>query len=335
MPRSSNAFDVQRAVRGPWRRYVDRLSEYRPALHAYCRQLTGNVWDGEDLVQDTLLRVFSLLGKTDTKLDNPKAYLIRTATNLWIDRVRRSVREQAALALSVTETAVTPPHEMTDSRVAAKALFQNLHPQERAALLMKDVFDMPLDEVASLLHTTVGAIKSALSRARGRLEGRRPAAGFDVPPKDLVEQFMRALTANDIAAMKMLCSEHLSGDLVGGVEMDSFDKAQTFFKHAHMVMPKLGFGERPWWKVAEYEEEPVVLGFRTLDGVEGLNEVHRFEALDGQIVRVRIYCFCPETLAVVADALGYKSLPRPYRSPCIADFCKAMLGFKPAWRTRG
>jgi RNA polymerase sigma-70 factor (ECF subfamily) len=78
----ANPFGVQRSVRGPWRRYVDRLADHRPALHAYCRRLTGNVWDGEDLVQDTLVRVFSQMGKTDVALDNPRAYLIRTATNL-------------------------------------------------------------------------------------------------------------------------------------------------------------------------------------------------------------------------------------------------------------
>src|SRR5215469_5468784 len=122
MPRSSDAFAVQRAIRGPWRRYLDRLEEHRPALHAYCRQLTGNVWDGEDLVQDTLLRVFSLLGRTDARLENPRAYLIRTATNLWIDRVRRSAREQAALAMQQAEPSA-PPQEHADGRPAAKALF--------------------------------------------------------------------------------------------------------------------------------------------------------------------------------------------------------------------
>src|SRR5262249_16123525 len=197
-----NALGSQGAIRGSWRRYIDRLEPHRPALHAYCRRLTGNVWDGEDLVQDTLLRVFSLLGKTDTKLENPKAYLIRTATNLWIDRVRRSAREQAAMALSSADAQFTAPPDATDGRVAAEALFRKLHPQEPAARLMKDVFDLSLYETAALLHTTVGAVKSALSRARGRLQGRKPAAGFDVPPKELVEQFMHALAANDMDAMK-------------------------------------------------------------------------------------------------------------------------------------
>ena len=178
MKQTANPFAVQRSVRTPWRRYVDRLAEYRPALHAYCRRLTGNVWDGEDLVQDTLVRVFSLLGKTDPKLENPKAYLIRTATNLWIDRVRRSAREHAVLELEHAQLAPAPPHEIIDARPAAQLLFETLHPQERAALLMKDVFELSLKETAAMLNTSVGAVKSALNRARGRIDGRKPAAGF-------------------------------------------------------------------------------------------------------------------------------------------------------------
>ncbi|HET6899102.1 MAG TPA: RNA polymerase sigma factor, partial [Vicinamibacteria bacterium] len=278
---------------------MDRIAEHRAALHAYCRRLTGNVWDGEDLVQDTLVRVFGQLGKSDVRVENPKAYLIRTAANLWIDRMRRSAREQAALVLEHAEPTSAAPFEAPDAQVAARQLFQVLHPQERAAILMKDVFDLSLEETAAMLHTTVGAVKSALSRARGRLDGRRPAAGLDAPPRAIVEQFMRALSTKDMVSLAALCAAQVSIELVGGVDMPSFDKARSFFEHAHMVMPRVGFGARPWWKVEEYEGEPIVLGFRTLDGVEGLNEIHRLEVSDGRIVRVRTYCFCPETLAVV------------------------------------
>src|SRR5262249_7217249 len=191
-----------------------------------------------------------------------------------------------------------------------------------------------VEETGGMRRTTVGAVKSALSRARGRLDGRKAPAGFDVPPRDIVERFMRALSEKDMAAMKTLCDEHVSGELVGGVELDSFDKAKTFFEHAHMVMPSLGFGERPRWQLAEYDGEPLVVGFRTLDGREGLNEIHRLEVADGRIVRVRTYCFCPETLAVVADAIGVKALPRPHRSPSVADFIGAALGRPQKWRRR-
>jgi len=325
-------FRMQRSVRRPWRRFIDQLTPHRAVLHAYCCRLTGNVWDGEDLVQDTLVRVFGLLGKTDTALENPKAYLIRTAANLWIDRVRRSIREQAALALDHIDQPLVHPSDLADTRTAAATLFKDLHPQERAAIVMKDVLDLSLQETAALLGTTTGAVKSALSRGRGRLGGRKPPAGFDAPPRKIVERFMQALSERDMQTLKALCDEHVAGELVGGVELSSFDKARTFFEHAHMVMPSLGFGEKPWWKVAEYDAEPLVVGFRTLDGVEGLNEIHRLEVADERIVRVRTYCFCPETLAVVAATLGVKALPRPHRSPSVTDFVSAALGRKPKWR---
>ncbi len=324
-------FRMQRLVRRPWRRYVDELTAHRQALHAFCWHLTGSVWDAEDLVQDTLVRVFSLLGRSDTRLENPKAYLIRTAANLWIDRVRRSAREQAAIALESGGLSAPPP-DAGDGRAAAQTLFQTLHPQERAAVLMKDVLDLSLEETSVLLHTTVGAVKSALSRGRGRLEGRKPPAGFDAPPRHIVDRFMRALSEHDVEALKALCDEHMSAELVGGAELDSFAKARTVFEHAHMVMPSVGFGERPWWQVAEYDGEPLVLGFRTLDGIEGLNEIHRIEVQDDRIIRVRIYCFCPETLAMVADAIGVRVLPRPHRSPSAGDFLRATFGHRPPWR---
>jgi len=332
MTDTEKRFANQAAVRGPWRKYLDSLAQYRGDLHRYCRRLTGNVWDGEDLMQDTLVRVFSMLGKIDANLENPRAYMIRTATNLWIDRVRRSAREQAILALDLPEE-TTAPDTGAEQRDAARALFQSLHPQERAAIVMKDVFDLSLEETAGMLRTSVGAVKSALSRGRGRLEAKRPAAGFDAPPPEIVDRFMKALSAKDMETMRALCSDDLTVELVGGAQGDGWEQNKNFFTHAHMVMPALGFGEKPWWKTADYEGERVVLGFRTLDGVEGLNEVHRLEAgaAEGgaaRIERVRCYCFCPETIAEVAREMGVTPLPRPHRSPSFGDVAGALTGLK-------
>jgi RNA polymerase sigma-70 factor (ECF subfamily) len=315
------AFAVQPEVRGPWRRYLDSLAPLRPALHRYCCRLAGNVWDGEDLAQDTLLRVFGLLGKVDAELRDPRAYLLRTATHLWIDRARRRARERALLAIESGEPRERPLAQDagagTDVREAAGALLARLAPRERAAVVLKDVFDLPLEEVAGMLQTSVGAVKAALHRGRGRLAGAEhdtpPAAA--PPPRELVERFVAALAGRDLEALRALCSADLSVELVGGAELEGFAASRPFFEHAHFVMPGLGFGADPHWRVELYDGEPIVLGFRTLDGVEGLNEVHRIEACDGAIARVRCYCFCPDTLAVVAERLGLRALARPYRSP--------------------
>ncbi len=76
-------------LRTAWHRYIDMLVPLRPALYGYCRRLAGNVWDTEDLVQDTLLRAFGHWGVTYPAIRDPRAYLLRTATNVWIDTLRR------------------------------------------------------------------------------------------------------------------------------------------------------------------------------------------------------------------------------------------------------
>jgi RNA polymerase sigma-70 factor (ECF subfamily) len=316
----ASPFAVQPEVRGPWRRFLDRLAPLRPDLHRYCCRLTGNVWDGEDLAQDTLLRVFGLLGKLDADLENPRAYLLRTATHLWIDRARRRARERAWLegeAMESERPSGADPAQGARVAEAAGELMQRLAPQERAALVMKDVFDLSLEETASILKTSVGAVKAALHRGRGRLAGadRDTPAASPPPPRELVERFVKALGAKDLEGLRALCSEDVTVELVGGAELEGFEASRGFFEHAHFVLPQLGFGANPHWQAAVYEGEPVALGFRTLDGIEGLNEVHRLEVSDGRVVRIRCYCFCPDTLRLVGEQLGIPALSRPYRSP--------------------
>src|SRR4029434_7263606 len=72
---------LQDELRAACHRSVELTAPLRPALHAYCRRLTGNLWDAEDLVQDALLRAFGTLGHISHEIASPRAYLLRTATN--------------------------------------------------------------------------------------------------------------------------------------------------------------------------------------------------------------------------------------------------------------
>src|SRR5262245_19487631 len=89
---------LQDGLQPAWNDYVDFVAPERPDLHRYCVRLAGNVWDGEDLVQDTVVRFFAMLGKRWAAIEQPRAYLARIATNLWIDRIRRRDRERSLLA---------------------------------------------------------------------------------------------------------------------------------------------------------------------------------------------------------------------------------------------
>ncbi len=171
------ACSVGEPLRRPWLRYLECVAPLRSQLRRHCCRLTGNVWDGEDLLQDTLIKVFGLLGSGGMQLDNPRAYLIRAATNLWIDRVRRSCREQELLLLQAQEECVEQDVcAQLDAHSAARDLLRRLYPQEQAVLMLKDVLDYSLEETAAALNTSVGAVKSALHRGRGRATGRyRPS----------------------------------------------------------------------------------------------------------------------------------------------------------------
>src|SRR5262245_38434983 len=181
-------------LRTAWHRYVDMLVPLRPALHSYCRRLAGNVWDAEDLIQDTLLRTFGQWGTSYGEVRNPRAYLLRAATNVWIDTVRR--RETAARALREEPDAIglPGPDPELDARVrsAGSRLLQRLSPQERAAVVLREVFEMTLEEIADLLATTTGAVKAALHRARGRLREPDSAAASrrSVPSAALLDRFI-------------------------------------------------------------------------------------------------------------------------------------------------
>ncbi len=119
--------DFAQEVQQAWHRFLQRTEPLRPDLHRYCRALTGAVWDAEDLVQDTLLRAFAKLREINDRIDNPKAYLFRIASNLWVDRFRRAdpvTPEEHPMPSS--------PEQSTEIRDAAKQLMHLLPPQERA-----------------------------------------------------------------------------------------------------------------------------------------------------------------------------------------------------------
>src|ERR1700688_3076415 len=87
--------EMARKLREAWFRYLDTIEPIRPALYRYCRRITRDVWETEDLVQETLLKGFGAIGRGDLSggpggpVTDSRAYIFRIATNLWIDQARR------------------------------------------------------------------------------------------------------------------------------------------------------------------------------------------------------------------------------------------------------
>ncbi len=146
----------------------------RPELHRYCARLMGSVIDGEDVVQDTFTRAFAALDELEE--DAPmRAWLFRIAHNRALDLLRgRAVRmtEPIDAAAKVVDQTSPDPVEMLMRQEAVRTAvsrFAELPTLQRSVVILKDVLDEQLSEIAALLDLTVDAVKGHLARGRARL----------------------------------------------------------------------------------------------------------------------------------------------------------------------
>jgi RNA polymerase sigma-70 factor (ECF subfamily) len=313
-------------LRTAWHRYVDTLVPLRPVLHGYCRRLAGNLWDAEDLAQDTLLRAFAHWGVTYPAIRDPRAYLLRTATNVWIDTVRRRETEARSAMAGVDDLPAPGADPETSGAVrdAGSRLLQRLSPQERAAIVLKEVFDMTLEEIAELLATTTGAVKAALHRGRDRLRQPDGAAASrrQKPSAALLDRFIERYNARDVQGLVALMLEGATAENVGnsfhiGLGDPAEGTPQFLHKvvHGHDEWPPQTRPDSVRIERADLEGEPILLSFSTRWGSEALEVVLRFEEQDGRIARIRAYGFCPETIRAVGEVLAVPVRTGLYRAP--------------------
>jgi RNA polymerase sigma factor (sigma-70 family) len=151
-----------------------QASELRPELHRYCARLMGSVIDGEDIVQDTLVRAFMAL--PDLEYMPPlRPWLFRIAHNRALDvlragAVRRS--EPIEAAQDMADETSPDPIEMLMRQEAVKTAvsrFIELPILQRSVVILKDVLGETLIDIAGLLDLTVDAVKGHLARGRTRL----------------------------------------------------------------------------------------------------------------------------------------------------------------------
>jgi RNA polymerase sigma-70 factor (ECF subfamily) len=146
--------------------FLETISPLRPRLHRYCARMTGSITDGEDVVQDALFRVYRSLETWDESR-SLTPWIFRIAHNQCIDFLRsRGVRVEAEAA--VAEPDFVEPGDPIGPAIgpALEHLVLNLPPKERACVLLKDVFEYSLEEIAELVNSTVGGVKAALNRGR-------------------------------------------------------------------------------------------------------------------------------------------------------------------------
>src|SRR5215470_4250892 len=173
---SQEYLDGSGRVEARYLAFLETVSTIRPSLHRYCARMTGSIMDGEDVVQEALLEAYRKLDKYDESRPL-KPWLFRIAHNRCIDFLRRKgVRDEAEAAAAVPEAVSTGEPATLGIGKALEHLVASLPPKERACILLKDVFDYSLEEIAELVDSTVGGVKAALNRGRTKLASSPPSS---------------------------------------------------------------------------------------------------------------------------------------------------------------
>ncbi|HEV7764129.1 MAG TPA: RNA polymerase sigma factor [Thermoanaerobaculia bacterium] len=311
--------ELSDVVKDSWHRFLDLYEPLRPELYRYCRYLTRSPWDAEDLVQDTMARAFVTLGQLFKEPPNPRAWLFRVASNLWIDRVRR-MREVPTPLPEI----VAPPETRID-RDAAGTLIARLSPQERAAVVLKDVFDLTLAEIAEALSTTAGAVKTALHRGRGKLAESEPIA-TRAPAPNVLNAFCDAFNARDLDRMTALLLETATVKMVGlvteyGRDAPRDPETGSFYGMLYSDLssddPRGGVARElrrgvlptsPRLEMREHRDEPILLFWYAHEDGDAVRAVARVETDGDALAGVHNYFFNPDVIAEVCGELDV-----PYR----------------------
>ena len=201
----------------------------RPRLFSIAYRMLGTRADAEDVVQDAWLRWH---GADQAQLQSAEAWLVTVATRLAIDRLRtRKTEREAYVGWWLPEPLVeldertpeTAAELASDVSVAFMWLLERLSPEERAAFLLRQVFDHDYADIAAMLGKSEAACRQMVHRAQGRVQQERPR--FDVPSdlhRDLLARFMQAASSGDRAAMKALLSDEVQLVADGGGKVNSF-----------------------------------------------------------------------------------------------------------------
>src|SRR5262244_819148 len=156
------------------RQFLALVNDVRPDLHRYCARMTGSIADGEDVVQDTLARAYYELPALK-ELPPLRPWLFRIAHNRAIDYLRRYERRMTEPLEVATgfaaDPAVEPDNALArqDAVRTAVSRFLELPPAQRSCVILKDVLEHSIEEIAAMLELSVPAIKAALHRGRARL----------------------------------------------------------------------------------------------------------------------------------------------------------------------
>jgi RNA polymerase sigma factor (sigma-70 family) len=175
---------------------ISLMSDLRPELHRYCSRMMGSVIEGEDVVQDAIVRALVALENAEAPAAL-RPWLFRIAHNRAIDLLRnRAIRASDPIEYAIDiadQTSLAPVDHLLQQEAVKTALsrFTELPLLQRSVIILKDVLEEPLRDIAALLGMSTDAVKGHLARARANLKAINAKSDTFMAPKAPSAEVMR------------------------------------------------------------------------------------------------------------------------------------------------
>jgi RNA polymerase sigma-70 factor (ECF subfamily) len=212
------------------------LIRMRPKLHRYCARMVGSVIDGEDVLQDALIKAVESLASSGV-IGNPEGWLFRIAHNTALDFLRRRNRQEALQSGEEVDMIADPADTVLNREIAGASLrtFMRLPVAQRSSVILMDVLGCSLQEVCEVMEFSLPAVKAALHRGRTQLRELAdqpddlPHPKMSEAERDRLGAYVTHFNARDFDAIRAMIADDVRLDLVNKTRLSGKAEVSRYF----------------------------------------------------------------------------------------------------------
>ncbi|SIN95427.1 RNA polymerase sigma-70 factor, ECF subfamily [Bradyrhizobium erythrophlei] len=212
------------------------LAVMRPKLHRYCARMVGSVIDGEDVLQDALIKAVEAFA-TNGPIGNPEGWLFRIAHNTALDFLRRRNRQQALQSDEEPDMFADQLDPVLSRQIATASLrtFMRLPVAQRSSVILMDVLGCSLREVCEIMDFSLPAVKAALHRGRTQLRElaeepeEAPHPKLSDADRARLSAYVTHFNARDFDAIRAMIADDVRLDLVNKTRLNGKVEVSRYF----------------------------------------------------------------------------------------------------------